>query len=137
MVRVLVALAGRVDRRRARPRADRGVGFSRVGIAGLALNFVAIPAMTLAQLAGMAAVGVSVVWPDLAVAQRRRRGLGGGGPAWCRPGSSTAARALLAHAAAAVGLDRSCTTPRLTVAMVPHSRARRSASRDGDSLRQR
>ena len=42
--------------------------FSRVSFAGLALNFVAIPLMSVAQLAGMAAVGLGLVWPDAAVA---------------------------------------------------------------------
>ncbi len=66
MVRVLVALlAASIAAELALLPIAASV-FSRVGIAGLALNFVAIPAMTVAQLAGMAAVGISAVWPDLA-----------------------------------------------------------------------
>ncbi|MEE8131379.1 MAG: DNA internalization-related competence protein ComEC/Rec2 [Vicinamibacterales bacterium] len=40
--------------------------FSRVTIAGLALNFVAIPLMAVAQLAGMCAVGGGLVMSELA-----------------------------------------------------------------------
>jgi competence protein ComEC len=40
--------------------------FSRVGVAGLALNFVAIPAMTAAQLAGLALVVCADWWPAAA-----------------------------------------------------------------------
>lgn len=39
------------------------VVFARVSVAGLLLNFVAIPAMTLAQLAGMAVVVFADWWP--------------------------------------------------------------------------
>jgi competence protein ComEC len=38
--------------------------FSRVTFAGLIVNFAAIPLMTLVQMAGMAAVGLSSLWPD-------------------------------------------------------------------------
>ena len=37
------------------------MAFSRVTVAGLVLNFVAIPLMTIAQVAGLLAVGTSVV----------------------------------------------------------------------------
>jgi competence protein ComEC len=40
--------------------------FSRVTVAGLIVNFAAIPLMTLAQIAGMAAVGLSGLSADLA-----------------------------------------------------------------------
>ena len=42
------------------------VVFSRVTIAGLVLNFAAIPLMALAQVAGMAIVPLSIVWADAA-----------------------------------------------------------------------
>ena len=40
--------------------------FSRVTFAGLIVNFAAIPLMTLVQVAGMAAVGLTWLWPDAA-----------------------------------------------------------------------
>ncbi len=40
--------------------------FSRVGVAGLFLNFIAIPAMTVAQLAGTAVVILAPFWPAAA-----------------------------------------------------------------------
>ena len=42
--------------------------FSRISFAGLLLNFVAIPLMTVTQLAGMAATALAPVWPAAAVA---------------------------------------------------------------------
>lgn len=39
--------------------------FSRVTVAGLALNFVAIPLMTLVQCASLAVLGLSVLWTDV------------------------------------------------------------------------
>jgi competence protein ComEC len=42
------------------------VVFSRVTLAGLVLNFAAIPLMAVAQIAGMAIVPLSVVWTDAA-----------------------------------------------------------------------
>jgi competence protein ComEC len=42
--------------------------FSRVTFAGLALNFAAIPLMAVAQLGGMAAVALSLVWAPAAAA---------------------------------------------------------------------
>ena len=42
--------------------------FSRVTVAGLILNFAAIPLMTVAQMAGMALVPLSMVWTDGATA---------------------------------------------------------------------
>jgi len=42
--------------------------FSRVSIAGLVLNFIAIPAMTLTQLAGTVIVILGGAWPSLAAA---------------------------------------------------------------------
>lgn len=41
--------------------------FSRVTVAGLVLNFAAIPGMAVTQLAGMTAVALSGVWPAAAV----------------------------------------------------------------------
>ena len=40
--------------------------FSRISLAGLVLNFAAIPLMTVTQLAGMAAAGLAPVWPAVA-----------------------------------------------------------------------
>ena len=40
--------------------------FSRISLAGLLLNFVAIPLMTVTQLAGMAAAALAPVWPPAA-----------------------------------------------------------------------
>lgn len=42
--------------------------FSRLSVAGLLLNFIAIPLMTVTQLAGMAAAAISPAWPALAAA---------------------------------------------------------------------
>jgi competence protein ComEC len=40
--------------------------FARVTFAGLALNFIAIPLMSVAQVAGMSTVALSLVWPGAA-----------------------------------------------------------------------
>ncbi len=42
--------------------------FSRISLAGLLLNFVAIPFMTVTQLAGMAAAALAPAWPPAAAA---------------------------------------------------------------------
>ncbi len=62
--------------------------FSRVTFAGLVLNFVAIPLMTVAQVAGMLVVALSPVWSfaaDLCGARWRisaRRGWWGARVSW-------------------------------------------------------
>ena len=42
--------------------------FSRISLAGLALNFIAIPLMTVTQLAGMVAAALAPLWPAAAAA---------------------------------------------------------------------
>jgi len=56
--------------------------FSRVTFAGLALNFLAIPLMGVAQLAGMAVVPAALVSTRLAVAAGWIAHLGAGGLVW-------------------------------------------------------
>ena len=56
--------------------------FSRVTFAGLALNFLAIPLMGVAQLAGMAVVALALVSTPLAAAAGWMAHIGAGGLVW-------------------------------------------------------
>ena len=56
--------------------------FSRVTFAGLALNFLAIPLMGVAQLAGMAVVPAALVSTRLAAAAGWIAHIGAGGLVW-------------------------------------------------------
>jgi competence protein ComEC len=56
--------------------------FSRVTFAGLVLNFLAIPLMALAQVAGMAVVPLSLVWAPLARPPGFLAHLGAAGLVW-------------------------------------------------------
>ena len=56
--------------------------FSRVTFAGLALNFLAIPLMAVAQIAGMIAVPMALIWTPLARAPGFFAHLGAAGLVW-------------------------------------------------------